>query len=337
MNYTPVPGLVSVIVASYNHAGYLTRRMNSLIAQTYRDIEILVIDDCSTDNSLEVLESFATQPRVAVVRRETNAGWVVVSNQGLQMTKGEFVLFANCDDDCDHGMIERLVGAINQNPTAGIAFCRSLMVNEHDRVLGDDYEVREKAFRSRCAEDAFINRNEMRRFLLHSCVIPNLSAALIKRRCFSVAGILSSEYRACSDWDLFFRIANHFDFCYVAEPLNRFRQHTATIRSATKGRVTYDEFFRLLLGEIRRGGLTNRERFRFRLHVMYLWSLELVRPSAVGWKNVFHHLQVLWPLDPLALPLLPLALFMRLIELPRKGFMRLLRRRQQSAGLMYRN
>jgi len=328
MSRSFVPGLVSVVVASYNHAQYLTRRMDSLINQTYPNIEILVIDDCSPDNSVEILRRYVAHPNVRLILREQNGGWVAVSNQGIETTSGEFVIFANCDDDCDPRMIERLVDAISRNPTAGVAFSRSLRVDENDRVLGDDYEIREKSFRNRCASDAFIGREEMRRFLLDSCVIPNLSAALMRRSCFDATGFLTSDYRACSDWDMFFRVADHFDFCYVAEPLNRFRQHAATIRSATKGRVTYDEFFRLLLGEIRRSRLSAGERIHFRLHVMYLWAVDLIRPSLAGWPNFFHHVKQIWLLDPLALLLLPVAILKRLIELPGKAFGRLLRNPQ---------
>ena len=91
---TPVPGLVSLVVASYNHARYLPRRMESLIAQTYPDLEILVIDDCSPDNSVEVLRRYADHPRVQLIEREQNGGWVAVSNQGLALARGELVLFA---------------------------------------------------------------------------------------------------------------------------------------------------------------------------------------------------------------------------------------------------
>lgn len=325
MSRVVVPGLVSVIVASYNHAGYLVRRMESLVAQTYPDIEILVIDDCSPDNSWEVLQAYASTPRVSLVRRERNGGWVAVSNQGVAMARGEFVLFANCDDACDESMIERLVEVIKSRPAVGLAFCRSRMVDETDGALGDDFEVREQAFKDRCHTDTLIGRNEMRRFLLHSCVIPNLSAALMRRDAFEAAGALSSNYRACSDWELFFRLADSCDFAYIAEPLNHFRQHGTTIRSATKGRVTYDEFFRLLLGEIPRGGLTQFECLRYRTHVMYLWVMELMRPSLAGWANFPHHFSLVLRLDALALSLLPLAMLIRIAELPGKLAGRLIR------------
>jgi glycosyltransferase involved in cell wall biosynthesis len=301
VNVAVKPGLVSVVVASYNHAEYLTQRMESLIGQTYRDIEILVIDDCSPDNSVEVLRRFESHPKVKLLIREKNGGWVTVSNQGVEMATGEFVIFANCDDDCDPHMIERLVGAMNANPTAGIAFCRSLLVDGDGHILGDDFAIREQSFRARCLAGTLLTQKEMSRFLLHSCVIPNLSAALIRKECFSTVGKLSPNYRVCSDWDLFFRIVTRYDVAYIAEPLNKFRQHDTTIRSVTKGRVTYEEFFRLLLGQIRFLDLTFFERCHFRTRVMYLWGAHLFSQPWAGLRNFPYHLSRVSRLDPLAL------------------------------------
>ncbi|NOT22168.1 MAG: glycosyltransferase [Nitrospiraceae bacterium] len=309
------PGLVTIVVASYNHAEFLTQRMDSLMAQTYQDLEILVIDDCSTDRSIEVLRGYQHRPKVTLLVREKNGGWVVVSNQGLEMASGEFVIFANCDDDCDPRMIRRLVDAMNNNPMAGIVFCRSLLVDEHDNLLGDDFTVRESSFRARCATDTLLSGAEMSRFLLHSCVIPNLSAALIRKKCFDLVGNLSSSYRVCCDWDLFFRIVARYDVAYIAEPLNRFRQHQTTIRNVTKERVVYEEYFRLLLGQIRLLDLTLIERGRFRLHVMYLWAMHLLAPSRNGWSNFPYHFERVLDLDPLALLFLVPGMILRAVRM----------------------
>jgi len=325
MNRDIIAGLVSVVVASYNHARYLPRRMESLIEQTYPDIEVLVIDDRSPDNSVEVLQTYEQNSRVQLIERETNGGWVTVSNQGIELSRGEYVLFANCDDACEPQMIERLVAPLVSHPEVGVAFCRSLMVDENGALIGDDFTVREPAFRTRCSDDCLLLRDEMRRFLMHSCVIPNLSAALFRRSCFDSVGTISPDYEACSDWDLFFRISDHFDFAYVAQPLNHFRQHGRTIRAATKGRVTYDEFFRVLLGNIRHDSFGAVERARFRLHAMYLWSIELLRPSVSGWRNLPRHVRLIAALDaPTLVYVLP-ALVRRALELPLKALARLIR------------
>jgi glycosyltransferase involved in cell wall biosynthesis len=309
------PGLVSIIVASYNHAEYLTRRMESLISQTYPNIEILVIDDCSTDNSLEVLRRYEHAPKVKLIVRERNGGWLAVSRQGIELSSGEFVILAQCDDDCDPRLIERLVEGLTAHPSAGVAFCRSLLVDKDGHDLGDDFSIREASFRARCMTDTLLARKEMSRFLLHSCVIPNMSAALIRKECFSVIGHLSTDFPACNDWDFFFRIATRYDVAYIAEPLNKFRQHETTMRNVTKGRVTYEEFFRLLLGQIRVLDLTFVERCRCRMRAMYLWAMHLLSPSSSGLRNFPYHLRQVLSLDPPALLFLAPSMLVRSVRM----------------------
>ena len=167
-------------------------------------------------------------------------------------------------------------------------------------------------------------KEEMARFLLHSCVIPNMSAALIRRECFEVLGGLSADYRACNDWEFFFRVITRYDVCYIAEPLNSFRQHETTIRSVMKGRATYEEFFRLLLGQIRLLNLTFMERCRFRTHVMYLWAMHLMSPSLSGLQDFPYHLKRVLRLDPPALMFLVPGMAIRLVRVLGKAVLRLL-------------
>ena len=324
MSLSPQKSLVTAIVASYNHSRFLPSRIESLLNQTYSNIEVLVIDDCSSDSSADILKSYLGQKNFQLVLREQNGGWVKVSNQGFELSKGEYILFANCDDDCDPLMVSALVGALESHPNAGVAFCRSLMVDEVGKELGDDFQIRENSFRQHCSQNAYIVGRLMSRFLMHSCVIPNLSAALMRKSCLNEVGLFSKDYKACSDWDLFFRIAKNYDFAYVAKPFNFFRQHGKTIRSATKGRITYDEFFSVLLPKINHSDFSLTERISFRFHVMYLWSIELVRPSLQGWRNFAHHAKLALSLDPLAMFFLPFAIAARVIEIPFKLIKRIL-------------
>ena len=311
-------GMVTIIVSSYNHSRFLRKRIDSFLNQTYLDIEIIVIDDCSTENNIEILERYSTNPKFKLFERKLNAGVFAVNNQGFEMGSGEFIIFANCDDNCNPIMVDSLVKALNSNPNAGLAFCRSLMVNEFDEVIGDDYLIRERAFRYHCRDDAFIKGDLMYKFLMHSCVIPNMSAALIRRSCIDEIGLFRTHFKACGDWDLFFRIAENYDFYYISNPLNFFRQHVKTIREATKGRITYNEFFSVLLPKINNSNFSLSERIYFRHHIMYLWSIELVRLSFQGWKNFMHHAKLAASLDSLAIFLLPFAMLSRSIEISYK-------------------
>ncbi len=316
------PALVSVIVASYNHAGYLKARMDSLIAQTYSAIEIIVIDDCSTDDSVSVLREYETHPNVKLVINTKNGGWVNVSNQGAALAQGEYIIFANCDDACKPNMIDALMSSMQANPSAGIVFCRSILIDENSNVIGDDYHIREPDFKKQCAFDILILRDQMNRYLMHSCVIPNLSAAIFRKNTLVKAGGFTTDYRVCADWDLFFKVVKHADVAYVASSLNLFRQHQTTVRSSTKDKVVYEEYLRLLLSRMQVLNFSYFERIKLRTHVMYLWTLHIFAPSLNGLLNFPYHLQSVLSYDALALLLLPVAIIKRvlilLLKLPKK-------------------
>lgn len=301
------PGLVSVIVASYNHSEYLKERMDSLINQTYQNLEILVIDDCSTDGSLEVLRGYESHPKVKLIIREINGGWVNVSNQGVDVSKGEFIIFANCDDTCEPQMLERLVESIKKNPTAGIAYCRSKMIDQSGKLLGDDFLIREKAFRNFCKSDILVPKNIFSKFLLNSCVIPNLSAALFRKNCYIFSGRMTGLYKVCADWDLFFRVTQYYDIAYISEPLNSFRQHQTTIRNTTKEQIYFSEVLSLLLTQITRQNLTLLEHFKFRFHVMHLWAIKMTQLSFNGIQFFLPLSNIVFKKDPPAIVFLPIA------------------------------
>lgn len=295
--------------------------MRSLISQTYHDIEILVIDDSSLDNSVELLRRYESDARVTLVVRQSNSGWVAIGNLGLALASGEFVLFANCDDDCAPHMIERLVDAMQNNPSAGIAYCRSLLIDESGNELGDDYSIRESRFRTRCKESTLLSGEEMALFLLYSCVIPNLSGALFRRAWLSEAGGFSTEYKVCSDWELFFRIVSNHDVHYTAEAMNLFRQHEASIRSATRERTVNGEYIRLLLKQRKRHDISLYDDARIRLRIMSMWAGSLISRSCYGLRNTPHYVALVTKYDPLALLFVPPALALRCLTVLRALFL----------------
>ena len=103
--------LVSVIIPNYNHARYLDERMQSVLGQTYQNIEVIILDDCSTDNSREVIERYRNDPKVtSIVYNDSNTGkpfqqW----NKGIGLAAGDIIWLAESDDTCDAEMLERLV------------------------------------------------------------------------------------------------------------------------------------------------------------------------------------------------------------------------------------
>ena len=104
---------VSIVVPNYNHAKYLRQRIESVLTQTYRDFEVILLDDCSTDESREILRSYASDARGRMEFNAQNSGspfkqW----NKGVGMARGKYVWMAESDDYADERLLERLVAIL---------------------------------------------------------------------------------------------------------------------------------------------------------------------------------------------------------------------------------
>lgn len=278
--------LISVIVTSYNHAEYLDERMESLLGQTYRNLEIIVVDDCSTDSSLEVLGKYEKYDHVKIVALKKNVGYANASNFGVSICHGEYIMFAECDDFSAPSHIEILHDKMVNKENIGVAYCRSNMVDSNGNVFGDDFCYREPAFQSLCFQDTLIPQPDVQRFFLFSCVIPNMSAALIRKKFFNLVGGLSPAYRVCADWDFWCRISSHCDFYYVAFSLNNFRSHLMTVRNTSGIQVPLIEIISLLYGAFENVNFGFIEKLKFKINVGFIWACYLSQ-GLLGWLGAF--------------------------------------------------
>jgi glycosyltransferase involved in cell wall biosynthesis len=111
--------LISVVIPTYQHASTLTECLDSVLAQTYKNIEIIVVDDGSTDNTQEVLAKF--KDRVSIIKQE-NQGSNLARNRGWKEAKGEYLIFCDADVIMDSRMLEKLHGALQSNVNASFAY-----------------------------------------------------------------------------------------------------------------------------------------------------------------------------------------------------------------------
>jgi glycosyltransferase involved in cell wall biosynthesis len=311
-----VKSRVSIVVASFNHSEFLAQRMESLIQQSYFDIEIIVIDDASTDASLEVLKVYEMEPRVQVLKLTENSGWVKVSNLGAEIATGEFLIFANCDDYCDPQQVAKLVKAMNNNPTAGLSFSRSNIVDKDGILLGNDYEARGLRFKRKCASDTLISRKQMTSFLFHSIVIPNLSAAIFRRSTFLDIGKFSEQVNIAADWEIYFRMAERCDVAYLSETLNFFRSHDESIRSHTKVRAMQKDIAQLLLDRVKNSDRGLFPKLVYRHRLVYLLILVIRKPLKSDVSDFLYLIRFACTYDVLCLFVLPFAAVSRFGRIP---------------------
>ncbi len=153
----PAVPKVTVLILVYNTEQYLKECIDSVLAQTFTDFECLLVDDCSTDNGVAVIQSYQ-DPRIRLVRNEQNLGLARNSNKGFELARGEYIVFADSDDINVPTRLEKLVAFMDANPEIG--FCGSWIqeIDSEGRVLPgrllkyptDPDDIKERLFRE-CA------------------------------------------------------------------------------------------------------------------------------------------------------------------------------------------
>jgi len=113
--------LLSIVMCNYNHAQYLPESIEAILGQSYQNIELIIIEDCSTDNSVGIIQKYCTlDERVKMCRNPKNIGVLASANKGLSMASGDFLYFASADDRICGGFFEKTIELFTKHPNAGI-------------------------------------------------------------------------------------------------------------------------------------------------------------------------------------------------------------------------
>ncbi|MEK6480085.1 glycosyltransferase family 2 protein [Catalinimonas sp. 4WD22] len=226
--------LVSVILPNYNHRRYLPKRIESIFDQTFRDFELIILDDCSTDQSQEFIKEYAQRDaRVKTYFNKKNSGSTFRQwNKGVELAKGKFIWIAESDDWADITFLEKLIKSINKGENIGIAYSQSYEINESDEVIASRIEwTNDLSNHKKWVEDYWnLGVNEINENLCLKNTIPNVSAALIRRDAYISVGEADNSMKYAGDWELYIKILMQFNIAFVSEPLNYNRRHDQSQR-----------------------------------------------------------------------------------------------------------
>jgi len=219
---------VSVIVPNYNHAAYLKRRIDSILDQTYQNFELILLDDNSSDDSVNVLKEYISHPKVThYCFNEINSGSPFLQwKRGIDIAKGHFIWIAESDDYASPRFLEVLIERISINKEVTLAYCGSNLIDKYDSILGNTYFYTTTLDEKRWLND-FENTGiaECLKYLLYQNTIPNASAVLFSREKYLKTSGGDQNYRLCGDWKLWFEMLMlEGNIQYIAETLNNFRQ-----------------------------------------------------------------------------------------------------------------
>lgn len=219
-----VPPTVSVIIPNYNHAPYLEERIRSVLDQTFGDLEIILLDDCSSDGSRSILEKYRQHPKVsALVINERNSGTTFAQwKRGLALATGRYVWIAESDDSADPCFLETLVGELERTEGSVMAFSGSEIIDSDSVPMKQDWD----RYRSGMpAVEVYTSEQLIRRKLLRDNSIYNASMVLFRRDAAPEITEEQLSMRYCGDWDFWYRLALRGSGIEVRRSLNRFRQH----------------------------------------------------------------------------------------------------------------
>ena len=225
---------VSVIVPNYNHARFLRRRIDTVLGQTFLDFELILLDDCSTDNSRDILTAYADDSRVRIEFNAKNSGSTFKQwNKGVRLAKGKYVWIAESDDYADERLLERLVAILERDEKIAFAFCRSWRVTDDDQLKGfEDTYFRYQTPHGWNADFCLEGLQECRSYFLFENLVPNASAVVFRKVVYERLGGADESMILCSDWKLWAAMALD-RVAYASEPLNYYRLHDASVRSKT--------------------------------------------------------------------------------------------------------
>ena len=227
--------IVSVVIPAFNSAEYLREAIQSVLAQTHTGLQVLVIDDGSTDGTADVAKGFGQS--VSYVRQD-NAGACAARNHGIRLAEGAYVAFLDADDIWVPDKIAKQVAFLENHPDFGAVHCDSSRMNEAGRLLTAEPTGKKQNHDG----DVFME------FFEANLSVILTSTVIVRHSCFDEIGVFDGGGEVVDDHDFFLRLAARYPVGYIHEPLMQYRilagslsrlqavrrvdQHAATLRRA---------------------------------------------------------------------------------------------------------
>jgi glycosyltransferase involved in cell wall biosynthesis len=202
--------LVSVIITCYNYGGYLPDCLESALSQTYKDIEVIVVNDGSTDNTDEVMQKYLSDPRIKYICQK-NAGQANAKNNGIKNAKGAFLAFLDADDRWEEDKLQKQIPLFS-NPEVGLVYCRASYFDEDGKVF--DYTMTDDYLQPR--------EGKVTEWLIFDNFV-QFSSSVIRKECIESFGGFDETLKMGIDWDLWLRISTKYTFAFKDERLFHYR------------------------------------------------------------------------------------------------------------------
>ncbi|MEH2292160.1 glycosyltransferase family 2 protein [Nostoc sp.] len=200
---------VSVIIPAYNAMSFLPQALESVLNQTFQDFEVIIIDDGSSDN-IATWAAESTHPNIKLIS-QTNQGQSAARNTGIRLSQGEYIAFLDADDLWEPTKLEKQISAFMDNPELGLVDTWVFLVDEQDNILSQP--------------KIYYDEGNLWQQMLELNLVMCGSSPMVRRQCFETVGYFNQIIKGPEDWHMWTRIAAHYPFKIICEPLVHYRQH----------------------------------------------------------------------------------------------------------------
>lgn len=219
--------LVTFVIPCYKLGHLLSECVTSILSQTYKSFEVLIMDDCSPDHTPDVARCFS-DPRVRYIRNETNLGNLRNYNKGIGLAAGKYIWLISADDRLRRPyVLERYVRLMEDHPRVGYIFCATV-------ELEDGHETRMLEYSIQGNKDTvFKGRRFLARLLNGNTVIA--ASGMARKECYEKVSLFPLDLPWGGDWYLWCIFALHYDVAQLAEPMVNYRRHELSMTDALVG------------------------------------------------------------------------------------------------------
>jgi glycosyltransferase involved in cell wall biosynthesis len=255
--------LVSVIIPAFNAAEYIRRTLDSVLAQTYPRIEVIVVDDGSSDATGAIVQEFVTSDARVQLIRQSNAGVGAARNTAIRRAQGEFIAPLDADDFWFQEKLEKQVACLEQyGSETGLVYCWSKLIDKDGELLSDSSQTVEGRLRQ-----ALILRN-----IVGNGSVPLFRAATLEKVGLYLTRAEQGGAQGCEDWDLYLRISEHSNVRVVPEYLVAYRQAGSNMSANAEN---MESSFAVVMGRAReRNSDLSSAIFRWSAGCFYLYLVK---------------------------------------------------------------
>jgi len=220
---------VTVLMSVYNGERYLQKAIDSILGQTFNDFEFLIVNDGSTDKTVEILENY-NDPRIKIINNEKNIGLTKSLNKGLKLARGEYIARQDADDISMPERLEKELEFLGKNKNVALVGTDYFLINEKDKIIDKINCLTE----SKDLKEKLLKGNQF-----------GHGSVMFRRECIDKVGVYREEFKFAQDFDFLLRISEVYDVANISEPLYKWRINIKSV--SVKKKMFQDKYASLAI------------------------------------------------------------------------------------------